>query len=185
MQAQSITDIRGVPLLLVAAAITASATVANAIVTWIKDRNSAAKRIQALDEAKRIVDFWTALKAAQDPNATEEERVAFQTVFDAKLLTAKTIGETRGSLRPARPRLAWLSSPWHIITLITSMMLMLFTVRFISDLLTQNTQFHERLSEISNMVESIAVRLAMLLLVLQATWKLLSGIIQDWRNRSE
>ena len=46
-----------VQITLIVAGISASATIAAAVVTWLKDRNGAARRIQALDEAQKYVDF--------------------------------------------------------------------------------------------------------------------------------
>lgn len=84
------------------AAITAGATLAGAIVTWLKDRNGAARRIQALDEAQKYIEFWTTAKATMAPTAPPDELAAAEKAFRERVASAEHLVEARGTYRTSR-----------------------------------------------------------------------------------
>lgn len=61
---------------------------------WLKDRNRAAKRIQALQEAKSYVEFWIAATSALPPTPAGEAELAKHVDI------AKRTVEARGTYRP-------------------------------------------------------------------------------------
>jgi len=68
---------------------------------WLKDRNGAAKRIQALQEAKNYVDFWTAAKSALPSSPEAEAELAKHVAI------AKQTVETRGTYQPGSNTRLW------------------------------------------------------------------------------
>lgn len=81
-----------------AAAITASATLVGALISWIKDRNAGARRLQILDEAKKYIDFWSAMRLAHfDVTLASPEQTALEVAFNARLSLAARIVDSRGT----------------------------------------------------------------------------------------
>ena len=84
---------------LVAAGITASATLTAAAITWVKDRNAAARRIQAIDEATKYVAFWKEVKAQREVTATPDQKVIIAQAFAERLSLAERLVDTQGTRR--------------------------------------------------------------------------------------
>jgi hypothetical protein len=83
-------------------AITAGATIAAALLTWLKDRNGAARRIQALDEAQKYVEFWTTTRATIDPALPSDLRADAEERFREHISFAEGMVATRGTYKPGR-----------------------------------------------------------------------------------
>lgn len=83
-----------IPIIIVAAAITATATLAAAIITWLKDRNGRARRIQVLDEATKYLAFWELVRSS--------EKSGDDDAFKRRIALAKELVETRGAYSPGR-----------------------------------------------------------------------------------
>lgn len=84
---------------LVAAGMTASATLTAAIITWVKDRNAAARRIQAIDEATKYVAFWKEIKAQRELTATDEQKIILAQAFAERLALAERMVDIQGTRR--------------------------------------------------------------------------------------
>lgn len=87
---------------LFAAAITAGATLLGALITWLKDRNGAARRIQVLDEATKYVQFWQAAKAARETLSASDKPPASEQSLGEHIIAAERLVQVRGTYRPGR-----------------------------------------------------------------------------------
>lgn len=88
-----------IPIVIVAAAITATATLVAAIITWLKDRNGRARRIQVLDEATRYLQFWALVRTVENVSAENSEA---RDTFTKRMALATGLVEARGTYLPGR-----------------------------------------------------------------------------------
>jgi hypothetical protein len=86
----------------IAAIITAAAAIIGATLVFWKDRNAAARRIQAIDEAKHYIEFWDTARKLRNENAADEIRKKNDIEFYERVAFGESIVENRGSYRRSK-----------------------------------------------------------------------------------